>query len=71
MAKTYLPFADLILLVGRGDDLGFLKPEVIAAWNRRLASHATSLSDRHYLLIHSAICQKTSCETTMLPMSPY
>ena len=29
MAKTYLPFADLILLVGRGDDLGFLKPEVI------------------------------------------
>ena len=29
MATTYLPFADLILLVGRGDDLGFLKPEVI------------------------------------------
>ena len=29
MAKTYLPFADLILLVGRGDDLSFLKPEVI------------------------------------------
>lgn len=29
MAKTYLPFADLILLVGRGDDLGFLRPEVI------------------------------------------
>jgi len=29
MAKTYLPFADLVLLVGRGDDLGFLKPEVI------------------------------------------
>ncbi|WP_241001510.1 hypothetical protein [Pseudomonas viridiflava] len=24
MAKTYLPFADLILLVGRGDDLSFL-----------------------------------------------
>lgn len=29
MAKTYLPFADLILLVGRGDDLGFLQPGVI------------------------------------------
>ena len=29
MAKTYLPFADLILLVGRGDDLSFLRPEVI------------------------------------------
>lgn len=29
MAKTYLPFADLILLVGKGDDLGFLKPGVI------------------------------------------
>lgn len=29
MAKTYLPFADLILLVGRVDDLGFLRPEVI------------------------------------------
>lgn len=26
MAKIYLPFADLILLVGRGDDLGFLRP---------------------------------------------
>jgi len=29
MAKTYLPFADLILLVGRGDDLGFLRPNAI------------------------------------------
>ncbi|MFV1943846.1 dynamin family protein [Pseudomonas luteola] len=29
MAKTYLPFADLILLVGKGDDLGFLRPGVI------------------------------------------
>jgi predicted nucleic acid-binding Zn-ribbon protein len=29
MAKTYLPFADLILLVGRGDDLLFLHPDVI------------------------------------------
>lgn len=29
MAKTYLPFADLILLIGRGDDLSFLRPEVI------------------------------------------
>ena len=29
IAKTYLPFADLILLVGRGDDLGFLRPNVI------------------------------------------
>ncbi|RNM02866.1 hypothetical protein EF878_18965 [Dickeya undicola] len=29
MAKTYLPFADLILLVGRGDDLSFLQPDVI------------------------------------------
>lgn len=26
MARTYLPFADLILLVGKGDDLGFLRP---------------------------------------------
>lgn len=25
MAKAFLPFADLILLVGRGDDLGFLR----------------------------------------------
>jgi hypothetical protein len=30
MAKRYLPFADLVLLVGRGDDLSFLTPEVIA-----------------------------------------
>lgn len=29
MAKTYLPFADLILLVGKGDDLGFLRPGAI------------------------------------------
>ncbi|WAF70151.1 hypothetical protein NRK98_08975 [Aeromonas dhakensis] len=29
MAKTYLPFADLVLLIGRGDDLSFLQPEVI------------------------------------------
>ncbi|WP_351010370.1 hypothetical protein [Shewanella sp. S1-58-MNA-CIBAN-0166] len=29
MAKTYLPFADLVLLVGRGDDLSFLRPEVL------------------------------------------
>lgn len=29
MAKTYLPFADLILLVGKGDDLSFLRPDVI------------------------------------------
>ena len=29
MAKTYLPFADLVLLVGRGDDLGFLRPEAL------------------------------------------
>lgn len=29
LADTYLPFADLILLVGRGDDLGFLRPEVV------------------------------------------
>ena len=29
MAKTYMPFADLIILVGRGDDLGFLRPEAI------------------------------------------
>ena len=29
MAKTYLPFADLILLVGKGDDLGFLCPGAI------------------------------------------
>ena len=29
VAQTYLPFADLILLVGRGDDLGFLQPGVI------------------------------------------
>lgn len=29
MAKTYLPFADLILLVGKGDDLGFLRPNAI------------------------------------------
>ncbi|KTG21223.1 hypothetical protein AUR67_07750 [Pseudoalteromonas sp. XI10] len=29
VAETYLPFADLILLVGRGDDLSFLKPEVL------------------------------------------
>ena len=29
MAKTYLPFADLILLVGRGDDLSFLRPDAI------------------------------------------
>jgi len=26
MAKDYVPLADLILLVGRGEDLGFLKP---------------------------------------------
>lgn len=30
MAKIYLPFADLILLVGKGDDLGFLKPSGIS-----------------------------------------
>lgn len=30
MAKRYLPFADMVLLVGRGDDLSFLTPEVIA-----------------------------------------
>lgn len=30
MARTYLPFADLILLVGKGDDLGFLKPSGIS-----------------------------------------
>lgn len=29
MAQTYLPFADMVLLVGKGDDLGFLRPEVI------------------------------------------
>jgi GTPase SAR1 family protein len=29
MASTYLPFADLILLVGRGDDLSFLSSDVI------------------------------------------
>lgn len=29
MAKTYLPFADMVLLVGKGDDLSFLRPEVI------------------------------------------
>lgn len=29
MAKAYLPFADLVLLIGRGDDLSFLQPEVI------------------------------------------
>lgn len=29
MAKVYLPFADLIILVGRGDDLGFLRPDEI------------------------------------------
>lgn len=29
MAKVYLPFADLILLVGRGDDLGFVQPGAI------------------------------------------
>jgi len=29
MAKTYLPFADLILLVGKMDDLGFLRPDAI------------------------------------------
>lgn len=29
MAKTYLPFADLVLLIGRGDDLSFLQPDVI------------------------------------------
>lgn len=29
MAKTYLPFADLILLVGRGDDLSFLQQNAI------------------------------------------
>ena len=29
MAKIYLPFADLILLVGRGDDLGFVQPGAI------------------------------------------
>ncbi|EIU9996761.1 hypothetical protein [Escherichia coli] len=29
MAKTYLPFADLVLLIGRGDDLSFLLPQVI------------------------------------------
>jgi hypothetical protein len=29
MAKNYLPFADLILLVGKGDDLGFLRPGAI------------------------------------------
>lgn len=30
MAKTWLPFADLVLLVGRGDDLGFLQPDAIS-----------------------------------------
>lgn len=30
MAKSYLPFADLILLIGRGDDLSFLRPEAIS-----------------------------------------
>ncbi len=30
MARTYLPFADLILLVGRADDLNFLQPGVIS-----------------------------------------
>lgn len=30
MAKTYLPFADLILLVGRGDDLSFLRAGELA-----------------------------------------
>lgn len=29
MAKNYLPFADLVLLIGRGDDLSFLQPDVI------------------------------------------
>ncbi|EPZ2438608.1 hypothetical protein AB7185_15295 [Providencia rettgeri] len=29
MAKSYLPFADLVLLIGRGDDLSFLQPDVI------------------------------------------
>ena len=29
MANAYLPFADLILLVGRIDDLGFLRPDAI------------------------------------------
>lgn len=29
MARKYLPFADLILLVGRADDLGFLQPNAI------------------------------------------
>ncbi len=29
MAKAYLPFADLVLLIGRGDDLSFLQPDVI------------------------------------------
>lgn len=27
MARVYVPFADLIILVGRGDDLGFLRPD--------------------------------------------
>ncbi|KAA8601350.1 hypothetical protein F0Z19_1077 [Vibrio cyclitrophicus] len=30
MAKAYLPFADLILLVGRGDDLSFLNSEAMS-----------------------------------------
>lgn len=30
VAKTFLPFADLILLVGKGDDLSFLRPGAIA-----------------------------------------
>ncbi len=29
VAKKHLPFADMVLLVGRGDDLSFLRPEVI------------------------------------------
>lgn len=29
MAKTYIPFADLVILVGRGDDLGFLRPDAL------------------------------------------
>lgn len=29
IARKYLPFADLILLVGRADDLGFLQPNAI------------------------------------------
>lgn len=29
MAKRYVPYADLILLVGRGDDLSFLNPDAL------------------------------------------